>query len=130
MGEKADNVFPPRRATVNSLEARNIQYVAITTTSARTLLDARIRNRWVRVRAVGADATFCFSPDNTGSVDHALTGAQPVTADIGDKLLDGEHIDYQLGGQDNYIIVDGSASGTLVLCASGPARNGNTFEGP
>lgn len=128
MSDKSNNIVPPRRATVDSVEARNVQYVAITTSSARTLIDPRIRNRFVTIKAIGADATFCFSNDNAGDVDHTLTGAQPVTANIGKMLLAGEERDYQLGGQDNYIIVHGSASGALQIHASGSRPNGK--EGP
>jgi hypothetical protein len=128
MSDHVSDITPPRRDTIDGAEARNLQYMAFTTTHAAKLIAPRMRNRWVRLKAIGGDVSFIFAPTSSGEVDHTLTGDQPVTANIGWTLLNGEEGDFLLGGNDNYVILEGSASGTLKMLGSGGQRNGK--EGP
>ncbi len=101
---------------------KNLQQIAVTATAAVVALDEQIRCRWVRIKASVAVA-FYLRPDNTGDVDQTLTTSQASTsATLGYQLAAGEHEDYMLGGQDNYIVIEGSGAGFIQILGSGPRR--------
>ena len=120
MTDKASSITPPRRRLINSVESRNGQFVAFTTTHAVVALEAHLRNRYISAKAFGGAVSFVFSDLNAGEVDHTLTGNQASTTNIGYTLADGEEASFELGGADNYIVLEGSASGTLKLWGTGP----------
>lgn len=101
---------------------KNLQQIAVTTSHAVVALDEQVRTRWVRIKASVAVA-FYFRPDNAGEVDQTLATSQASTsATLGYQLAAGEHEDFMLGGQDNYIVIEGAGSGYVQLLGSGPRR--------
>ncbi len=102
---------------------KNLQQIAVTSTHAVVAVDEQVRNRWVRIYASVAVA-FYFQPDSTAnSVDQTLATSQASTsATLGYQLAAGAHQDFMLGGQDNYIVVEGSGDGYIQLLGSGPRR--------
>lgn len=114
----SERIQPPRLKDGK----KNLQQIAVTSTYAVVAVDEQVRNRWVRIYASVAVA-FYFRPDNTGEVDQTLATSQASTsATLGYQLPAGQHQDFMLGGQDNYIVVEGSGSGYIQLLGSGPRR--------
>ncbi len=101
---------------------KNLQQIAVTASHAVVAVDEQLRNRWVRIKASVAVA-FYFRPDDAGEVDQTLATSQgPTSATLGYQLAAGDHEDFMLGGQDNYIVVEGSGAGYIQLLGSGPRR--------
>jgi hypothetical protein len=114
----SNRIQPPRLKD----GVKNIQQVAVTGSSQVVAVDPQLRNRWVRVYASVACA-FYFRPDSAGSVDQALTTAQGSTsATLGYQMAAGTTQDFMLGGQDNFLVVQGTGAGILQLLGSGPLR--------
>lgn len=127
MTTKAESVTPPR--LLNGL--RPLQLVAVTASSVAKQLDANVRNRYVRLQAEGADVDFCFGVDNTITVSNALTGDNGSTAALGWRLVNGEYVDFELSGADNFIAVQGSATGNLRIMGCGRRMTtGTSTQGP
>ena len=101
---------------------KNLQQIAVTTSSQVVQVDDQLRYRWVRIRSSVACAIY-FREDNAGSVDQTLTTAQSSgSATLGYQLVANQSEDFMLGGKDNYIVVQGSGAGILQLLGSGPRR--------
>lgn len=127
MSENASIITPPRSRN----SKRNLWMVAVTTSSVRKPVDPDMRMRWVRLRAEGGIVDFVFLPSDAGTVDNALTGDQTSASNLGWRLADGEHQDFQLGGDDLFIAVQGSANCSLRVLGSGPKRiKDGASEGP
>lgn len=116
--------------------ARNLQLIAVTTASvAKPVADA-VRNRKVRIRAELATATdtvdLVFGPDNTITVNAALTGDQDgATAALGFRLAHGESVEFMLNGQDNFVAVMGTSVGQIRVLGRGRRiSTGKADEGP
>lgn len=116
MSDRNDNIVPPRWDGTN----KNIQQIALTTSSQRVLIDPVLRNRCVRVKT-SADIAFYLREDDSGTVDKTLaTAAGPTSATLGYPMAAGTYEDFNFGGKDNYIVVQGGAVGILTLQGSGP----------
>lgn len=130
MTDKASTIVPPRLKS----SLRNLQLVAVTTSSVAKQLSDSVRYRYVRLKYEAASTetlTFCFGPDNTVSVNDTLTGDQASTAALGWTLSGGSEVDFELGGADNYIAVEGTAAGNLRILGSGPKiSKGESTDGP
>ncbi len=101
---------------------KNLQQIAVTASSQRVAVDAQVRYRWVRVKTT-VDIAFYFRSDDAGSVDQTLsTSVGSGEATLGYQLKAGSYEDFMLGGQDNYIVVQGTGAGVLQLLGSGPRR--------
>lgn len=109
---------------------KNLQQIAVTTSSQVVAIDAQMRYRWVRV-STSVAISFYFRSDNAGSVDQTLaTSAGPSEATLGYQMAANTHEDFMLGGQDNYIVIEGSGSGITQLLGSGPLRTDAVNTGP
>lgn len=130
MTDKASTIVPPRLKS----SLRNLQLVAVTTSSVAKQLSDSVRYRYVRLKFEAASTetlTFCFGVDNTIAVDRTLTGDQASTTSLGWTLAGGSEVDFELGGADNYIAVQGSATGNLRILGSGPKiGKGQSTDGP
>lgn len=124
MSDKASNILPPRFNT----SLKNLQQIAVTSSSAVVAVDSQLRNRWVRIKTSVA-ISFYFRNDNSGSVDQTLATSQSsASATLGYQLAAGAYEDFMLGGLDNYIVVQGTGAGYLQLLGSGSLPNGK--DGP
>jgi hypothetical protein len=113
-----EQIVPPRLKD----SKKNLQQIAVTATSQVVAVDAQVRNRRVRIRSTITCAIY-FRPDDAGSVDQTLaTSVGSDSATLGYQLAANVYEDFDLGGQDNYIVVDGSATGTLQILGRGPQR--------
>lgn len=107
---------------------KNLQQIAVTTSSQVVAIDPQLLCRWVRIKAKGGDVAFYFRSDNSGSVDQTLaTSVGPTEATLGYQILSGGYEDFMLSGQDLYIVIDGSAACTVQILGSGPRR---VVDGP
>jgi hypothetical protein len=114
----SDRIQPPRLKDAK----KNLQQIAVTGSSQVVAVDAQVRYRWVRIKTT-VDVSFYFRSDNTGTVDQTLTttlGSDSAT--LGYQMNADSYEDFMLGGQDNYIVVQGSGAGVLQLLGSGPRR--------
>jgi len=121
MTDKASTIVPPRLKS----SMRNLQLIAVTTSSVAKQLGDNVRCRYVTLKYEAASTEtlhFCFGVDNTITVDKTLTGDQPGTAALGWTLAGGSQMDYELEGADNFIAVNGTAAGNLRVLGSGPKR--------
>ncbi len=114
----SDRIQPPRLKD----SKKNLQQIAVTASSQVVAVDAQVRYRWVRVKTTVACAIY-FRSDNSGAVDQTLTTSQASdSATLGYQLAANTYEDFMLGGQDNYIVVQGTGAGVLQLLGSGPRR--------
>jgi hypothetical protein len=114
----SDRIQPPRLKD----SKKNLQQIAVTASSQVVAVDAQVRYRWVRIKTT-VGVSFYFRSDSSGEVDQTLTtslGSDSAT--LGYQLEAGTYEDFMLGGQDNYIVVEGSDVGVLQLLGSGPRR--------
>jgi hypothetical protein len=114
----SDRIQPPRLKDAK----KNLQQIAVTGSSQVVAVDAQVRYRWVRIKTT-VDVSFYFRSDNTGTVDQTLTTTLGSgSATLGYQMNADSYEDFMLGGQDNYIVVQGSGAGVLQLLGSGPRR--------
>lgn len=114
MSDKNDTIYPPRLVGSN----KNLQQIVIGASQV-VAVDEVLRNRCVRIKVTSACA-FYFRSDNAGTVDQTLaTQVGPTSATLGYQMAAGTWEDFNLGGADNYIVVQGSA-GLMQLLGSGP----------
>lgn len=119
MSDKSTQVTPPRYDGTQS----NTQSFAVTNASVAKQIDSRMRMRWVRFRAVGADVSFLLSAAAQSVV--VASGDMAPTAKAGWLIPSGQESgDFELGGNDNYINIIGSGTGTLVMVATGSPKGG------
>jgi hypothetical protein len=114
----SDRIQPPQLKD----SKKNLQQIAVTGSSQVVAVDPQVRYRWVRIRSSVACAIY-FRSDDSGTVDQTLTtslGSDSAT--LGYQLAAGVAEDFMLGGQDNYIVVQGTGAGILQLLGSGPRR--------
>lgn len=114
----SDRIQPPRLKDAK----KNLQQIAVTASSQVVQLDPQLRVRWVRIKTT-VDVSFYFRSDNAGAVDQTLTttlGSDSAT--LGYQMNADTYEDFMLGGQDNYIVVQGTGAGVLQLLGSGPRR--------
>lgn len=114
----SDRIQPPRLKD----SKKNLQQIAVTGSSQVVAVDAQVRYRWVRIKTT-VDVSFYFRSDNAGDVDQTLTtslGSDSAT--LGYQMNADTYEDFMLGGQDNYIVVEGSGAGILQILGSGPRR--------
>lgn len=118
MSENSENVTPPRLKD----SKKALQQIALTGSSQVVAIDPQVRYRWVRIRASVA-ISFYLRSNDSGSVDQTLaTSADSSSATLGYQLPASLAEDFQLGGQDNYIVVQSSGTGYLQILGSGPQR--------
>lgn len=114
MSDVNDLIVPPRWDGTN----KNIQQIAVTSGSQRVAIDSQLRRRCVRFKTTVALA-FYLRSDDSGTVDQTLTTAQASTsATLGYQMAANTFEDFNLGGQDNYIVVQGTGAGVLTLLGS------------
>lgn len=114
----SDRIQPPRLKDA----LKNLQQIAVTTGSQVVAVDPQVRMRWVRIKTEVA-ISFYFRPDNAGSVDQTLaTSVGSSEATLGYRMAANTQEDFMLGGQDNYIVVDGGTAGIMQILGSGPRR--------
>lgn len=118
MSENAEHVCPPRLKD----SKKNLQIIAVTGSSQVDAIDAQLRQRWVRIKALSADVTFYLRSDSSGTVAILATDQASDSATSGYTIAAGSYEDFLLGGQDNYIVHIGSTTGSLQLLGSGPKR--------
>lgn len=114
----SDRIQPPRLKDAK----KNLQQIALTAAAQVVAVDAQVRYRWVRIKTT-VDVSFYFRSDNAGDVDQTLTtslGSDSAT--LGYQMNADTYEDFMLGGQDNYIVVEGSGAGILQILGSGPRR--------
>lgn len=114
----SDRIQPPRLKD----SKKNLQQIAVTGSSQVVAVDPQVRYRWVRIKTTVACAIY-FRSDNAGDVDQTLTtslGSDSAT--LGYQMNADTYEDFMLGGQDNYIVVEGSGAGILQILGSGPRR--------
>lgn len=120
--DTSSRIQPPRLK--DSL--KNLQQIAVTGSSQVVAVDPQVRMRWVRIKTTVA-LSFYFRSDNAGSVDQTLTtslGSNSAT--LGYQMAANTYEDFMLGGQDNFIVVQGTGTGVLQLLGSGPLRDRGT----
>lgn len=114
----SDRIQPPRLKDAK----KNLQQIAVTSSSQVVAVDAQVRYRWVRIKTT-VDVSFYFRSDNSGEVDQTLaTTLGSDSATLGYQMNADTYEDFMLGGQDNYIVVEGSGAGILQILGSGPRR--------
>lgn len=114
MSDKNDNIVPPRWDGTN----KNIQQIAVTNASQRVALDAELRGRCIRFKTT-VDLSFYLRADDAGTVDQTLTTTLGSTsATLGYPMKASTYEDFNVGGQDNYIVVQGTGPGVLTLLGS------------
>ncbi len=114
MSEVNDLIVPPRWDGTN----KNIQQIAVTGTSQRVLIDPQLRRRCIRFKTT-VDLAFYLRSDDSGTVDQTLTTTLPSTsATLGYPMAANTYEDFNLGGTDNYIVVQGTGAGVLTLLGS------------
>lgn len=114
-----ERIQPPRLKDAK----KNLQQIAVTTSHAVVAVDEQVRNRWVRIYASVAVAFYFQSDATANSVDQTLATSQASTsATLGYQLEAGQYQDFMLGGQDNYIVIEGADAGYVQLLGSGPRR--------
>jgi hypothetical protein len=127
MRDTFSSITPPRLKD----GLKPLQQIAVTTSSQVVAIDAQVRNRYVRIRCT-SNFSFYLRSDNSGSVDASLaTSVGSSEATLGYRMLAGIAEDFELGGQDNYIVVDGEAAGVLQILGCGrQATSGKSTSGP
>lgn len=118
----SDRIQPPRLKD----SKKNLQQIAVTASSQVVAVDPQVRMRWVRIKSTVA-CSFYLRSDNSGTVDQTLaTSVGSDSATLGYQLAANTYEDFMLGGQDNYIVVQGTGTGILQLLGSGPLRDRGT----
>lgn len=109
---------------LNSL--KNLQQIAVTTSSRVVQVDPQLRYRWVRIKTEVA-ISFYLRSDNAGAVDQTLAADQgSASATLGYRMAANTYEDFMLGGQDNFIVIQGGTAGIVELLGSGPTRERGT----
>lgn len=118
MSDKDTKIAPPRLDPGTAL--KNLQQLAITNASQVLAVDSQVRVRWARI-FVTVDCAFYFRKDNAGSVDQTLTTAQGSNSTtIGYQMKANTFQDFELGGQDNFIVIQGTGNGIAQILGVGP----------
>lgn len=120
--EKNANLVPPRSDGTN----KNLQQIALGA-SAIVAIDPILRMRCVRIKVSAACAFYFVNASSGQTVDQTLTTTLgPTSATLGYQMAAGTWEDFDLGGQDNFIVVSGT--GFMQLLGSSSRPNGK--EGP
>lgn len=116
MSDVNDLIVPPRWDGTN----KNLQQIAVTGLSQRVALDPQLRRRCVRFKTT-VGLSFYLRSDDSGTVDQTLTTTLPSTSEtLGYPMAANTYEDFNLGGNDNYIVVQGTGAGVLTLLGSSP----------
>lgn len=119
MSDKSTQITPPRFDGTQGAQ----QSFAVTTGSVSKQIDSRMRMRWVRFRAVGADVSFHLSQAARTVV--VASGDMAPTAGAGWLVPAGQETgDFELGGNDNFVNIIGSTTGTLIMLGCGSPKGG------